>query len=202
MSLEFPQNQDPFSRAQGGAAKQRAPRTWIGFLVGALVTLAGVGMIFWPLTSATWVLGALVGAACVANGVGLLLRGGPAVLGGALLTLLGILAFLMPDAVAGALVTFAGVGFLVLGIIVLVVVRRFTSVRRATGSKGLGSVAGLVPGVLLVGGGFVALMWPDLALGVVAVIGGLCLVALGALIIWITRKIRRGGPASQTTIII
>lgn len=164
---------------------------------------AGLGLVVWPLFSATWLLGVLVGTALVVNAIGLMTRGGIAVIGGALLGLLGVLAFMMPDAIATALVTFAGVGFLALGAIWIAFASRFISAAATrAGGRGVGRVTALVPGILLAASGVIALVWPDLALAVVAVAGGLCLIALGAFIIWVTRKLRRGGPASQTTIII
>lgn len=165
--------------------------------------VAGIGLVVWPLFSATWLLGVLVGVVLVMNAVGLMARGGIAVIGGALLALLGVLAFIRPEAIATALVTFAGVGFLVLGTVWLAFASRFVvAVAARAGGRSLGRVTALVPGVLLAGGGIVALVWPDLALAVVAVIGGLCLIALGVFIVWVTRKLRRGGPASHTTIIM
>lgn len=165
--------------------------------------LAGLGLVVWPLFAATWMLGVLVGTVLVINAIGLLTRGGLAVIGGALLGFLGVLAFFMPDAIATAIVTFAGVGFLALGAVWIAFASRFIAAAAArAGGRSLGRVAALVPGVLLAAGGVVALVWPEVALAVVAVVGGICLIALGVFIVWLTRKLRRGGPASQTTIII
>lgn len=174
-----------------------------GYMAGGVMIIAGLGLVVWPIFAATWLLGVFVGAALLANGIGLMTRGGVALIGGALLGFLGVLAFLLPDAIAAAIVTFAGVGFLVLGAVWIAFASRFMAAAAArAGGRGLGKVTALVPGILLVGGGVVALVWPELALAVVAVIGGICLIALGVFVVWLTRKLRRGGPASQTTIII
>lgn len=171
--------------------------------MGTVLILAGAGLIVWPVFSATWLLGALVGTALIVNAIGLLARGGPAVIGGALLGVMGVCALLLPDAVAVALVTFAGIGFLALGAIWIAFASRVVAATTArVGGSGWGRASALVPGVLLAAGGVIALVWPDLALAVVAIVGGLCVIALGAFIVWLTRKLRRGGPASQTTIIM
>ncbi|MBP1325142.1 uncharacterized membrane protein HdeD (DUF308 family) [Leucobacter exalbidus] len=203
MSIQFPSEFGPEGATQGAARNRRAPRTWIGFLVGALMIVAGIGLVFWPLSSATGLLGILVGTALLVNGIGLMTRGGIALFGGALLAVLGICSFLLPEAIAGALVTFAGIGLLALGAVWITFASRIVgaAVSRA-GGRGLGAIAALVPGILLVIGGVIGLVWPELALAVVAVVGGLCVIAVGCLVIWITRKVRRGGPAAQTTIII
>lgn len=164
---------------------------------------AGLGLIIWPVFSATWLLGVLVGTVLGVNGIGLMTRGGIGTVGGALLALLGALAFFMPEAIASAIITFAGVGFLALGAIWIAFASRFiTATAGRLGGRRFGKLAALVPGALLAFGGILALIWPDLALAVVAVISGLCMISLGAFIVWVTRNLRRGGPASQTTIII
>lgn len=203
MSIQFPSEFDPTGTPRDAAHQARRPRAWWGFLIGGVVILAGLGLVVWPLFSATWLLGVLVGTALLVNAIALMSRGGPAAIGGALLAVLGVCAILLPDAIATALVTFAGIGLLALGAIWITFASRIVgaAVSRA-GGRGFGAAAALVPGVLLVAGGVIGLVWPALALGVVAVVGGLCLVALGSFIVWVTRKIQRGGPASQTTIII
>ncbi|WP_017794142.1 DUF308 domain-containing protein [Leucobacter salsicius] len=203
MSIQFQPPISPDEPQSAGAGIPRRPSGVWGFVAGGVMIAAGLGLIVWPIFAATWLLGVLVGAALLVNGIGLMTRGGVGLIGGALLGLLGVLAFLMPDAIATAIVTFAGVGFIALGAIWIAFASRFIAAAAArAGGRGLGKVTALLPGALLAAGGVVALIWPDLALAVVAVIGGLCLIALGVFVVWLTRKLRRGGPASQTTIIL
>jgi uncharacterized membrane protein HdeD (DUF308 family) len=162
--------------------KRRFP-WWTLLVTGVLVAAVGVGFLVWPFFAATWMLVVLFGSALIANGLAVLTRSAasPAALIGGIVLILTV----------GAIVAFVGVGLVVFGVLWIAIGARFA---------GRGPAI-LVPGVLILVGGVVALAWPGLALAVVAAIGGVCLVLLGALIIWTANRLRRL-DVSATTIVM
>lgn len=167
---------------------------WTLFVTGALVAAVGLGFLVWPFFAASWLLVVLFGSALVANGLALLTRaaGSPgALVGGLVLVAAGVLSIVFSDFTVSAIVAFVGVGLVLFGVLWIAVGARFAG----------RSPMLLVPGVLVLAGGVVALAWPGLALAVVAVIGGVCLLLLGALIMWTANRLRRV-DASATTIVV
>lgn len=181
----------------GGAARSPRAFPWKTLLVaGALVALAGAGMLVWPFVSASWIVGLCCGAALVASGVAVAARGGGsllAVLGGGFLVLAGVLAMVFGPATATALVSFAGIGMLSLGVLWVVAAAGFGG---RAGART--AVLAAAPGVLLTVGGVVALLWPQIALAILAVVGGIVLLALGALLISTALRMRDGGAGPGT----
>ena len=188
-----------------GGRPRRSPR-WIVTAVGVLVMAAGIGLLVWPFIAAGWILAILFGSALIANGLALMVRSrsrGFGVAGGALLLIAGLVAIAFPQFTANALVTFVGVGFIATGAIWILIGSRL---------GGAGAPVALAPGVLLVVGGAIALIWPSIALGIVAVLGGLCMLLIGAALIAGSRSLGRAGrggrredgssDASNATIII
>ncbi len=173
--------------------KRRFP-WWTLLVTGVLVAAVGVGFLVWPFFAATWMLVVLFGSALIANGLAVLTRSAAspaALIGGIVLIAAGVLAIVFSDLTVGAIVAFVGVGLVVFGVLWIAIGARFA---------GRGPAI-LVPGVLILVGGVVALAWPGLALAVVAAIGGVCLVLLGALIIWTANRLRRL-DVSATTIVM
>ena len=188
-----------------GGRPRRSPR-WVVTAVGALVVAAGVGLLIWPFIAAGWILAILFGSALIAGGLALMVRSrsrGFGIAGGALLLIAGLVAIAFPQFTANALVTFVGVGFVATGAIWILIGSRL---------GGAGVPVALAPGVLLIVGGVIALIWPSVALGVVAVLGGLCMLLIGFALIAGARSLgraSRGGSrgngssdASSATIII
>lgn len=175
------------------AAGNRGLPWWPLLLAGALVAAVGVGFLVWPFFAASWLLVVLFGSALIANGLALLTRAGgssAALVGGIVLIGAGVLAIVFSDFTVSAIVAFVGVGLVVFGVLWIAIGARFAG----------RSPALLVPGVLVLVGGIVALAWPGLALAVVAVIGGICLVLLGSLIIWTANRLRRTRPSATTIV--
>lgn len=189
-----------------GGQPRRSPR-WVLAVVGALVVGAGVGLLIWPFIAAGWILAIIFGSALIANSLALMVRSRSrafGMAGGGLLVIAGIAAIVFPQFTANALVTFVGVGFIAMGAIWILVGSRL---------GGAGVPVALAPGLLLIIGGVVALIWPSIALGIVAVLGGLCMLLIGVALIAGSRRLgrdRRGGGgagpgasgASGTTIIV
>lgn len=156
---------------------------WILLAVGVIVVAAGAGLLVWPFIAASWILVILFGAALIANGLALIVRGTPASVGaGLLLAVAGVLAIVFSEFTANALVTFFGIALIILGAFWLVLA---FSLGRG------GSAVVALPAVLVLLAGVVALVWPAVALAIVAVIAGLCTLALGASLIWGALGLRR-----------
>lgn len=172
---------EPAGRQRAGLS--RSP-WWILLAVGVLVTAAGLGLLVWPFLAATWILALLFSAALIANGLAVLARGpGPAgVIGGLVLLIAGVLAIVFSEFTAGAIVTFFGVALITIGAIWLIV-------GLGLSRRGSGLVVG--PAVLLILAGIVGLVWPSIALALLAVIAGLGTLVLGASLIWGALALRR-----------
>ncbi|UOQ58665.1 DUF308 domain-containing protein [Leucobacter allii] len=194
----------PFTAA---SARRRSAPWWALTAVGALVALSGIALLVWPFVAASSLLALLFGAALMLTGLALVVRGGasgPAVIGGVLLGLAGLAAMAFPALTTGAIVAFAGVSLIGAGAIWIAVAARL-----------VGSLRAVVPGAVLLLGGVVALIWPQIALSIVAVVAGLVIVLIGASIVWAAQRLRRaaaggaargpvrpGGAAASETIII
>lgn len=168
---------------------------WIPLLVGILVIAAGIGLVLWPFVAATWILVILFGSALIANGLAMLVRLRPSAsstIAGILLVLAGVLAIVFSEFTVSALVTFVGVALIFVGAFWLVL-----GIRLTEGT----SFLFLLPAILTLLGGVVALIWPDFAVKVVAVVCGLFTLALGASIVWGALQLRKTS-VSETTIII
>lgn len=156
---------------------------WIPMIVGIIVMLAALGLLLWPFVAASWVLVVLFGAALMANGLALLVRqrsSGATVGAGVVLLVAGLLAIVFSEFTVGVLVTFVGVSVILVGALWLTI-----GVRAGAG------FAGLLPAILIMLAGLVALVWPEVALMFVAVIGGLIMLVLGSTMIWTALALRR-----------
>lgn len=165
---------------------------WTLLVAGVLIGLVGVGFLVWPFFAGSWALAILFGSALIANGVALLTRGSSAaVIGGLLLLAAGILAIVFSELTVAVLVSSVGAGLIVLGAIWIVVAARMPG-RRAVA---------ILPGAVMLLGGITALVLPALALSIVAVVGGLCMILIGALIVSAAARLRNAS-ASATTIVM
>lgn len=165
---------------------------WTLLIAGVLIALVGVAFLVWPFFAGSWVLAILFGSALIANGLALLARGSSAaVIGGLLLLAAGVLAIVFSEFTVAVLVSSVGAGLIVIGAIWIAVAARMPGRR----------VLAILPGALMLLGGVVALVLPALALSIVAVVGGLCLMLIGALIISAATRLRRVN-ASTTTIVM
>ncbi|CAG7611198.1 DUF308 domain-containing protein [Leucobacter soli] len=184
MTWEIVPDQTPPNRNPGG----RSP-WWLLVAVGALVSAAGAALLVWPFIAATWLLSILFGTVLIANGLAILVRGrGPlAAVGGVVLLLAGVLAILFAEFTAGAIVTFFAVALLALGAAWLIL---------GLGLAQRGSALVVAPALLLMLAGIFGLVWPSVALALIAVVAGLCTLALGASMIWGALALRRAvkGP--------
>ncbi len=167
---------------------------WIVLVVGILVTAASLGLLVWPFVAASWVLVILFGSALIANGLAILVRVRPSVastVGGSLLVLAGVLSIVFSEFTATALVTFVGVALIVLGASWIAVAIRL----------GIGShLLALLPGAGLLVAGIVALVWPGIALGIVAVVVGFCMLLLGVSTIGFALRLRKLSVTSTTIV--
>ncbi len=176
-------------------AQPRRVRWWTPVLIGAVVLIAGVGLLLWPFVTASNVLAVILGVALLANGLAVLLRSGPNVGGrvlGIVLLLAGVLTMVFSAFTVKALVVLAGSALLVLGVTWIVIGVRLGA------SKG-GFV--LVPGILAIVGGVFSLIWPAAALSIVAFIAGIVMLGFGASLIWGGVRMRNV-RVDQTTIIV
>ncbi|PRI12198.1 DUF308 domain-containing protein [Leucobacter massiliensis] len=165
---------------------------WTLATTGVLVGLVGLAFLVWPLFAGSWAVAILFGSALIVNGLALITRGGSApMLGGVLLLLAGVLAIAFAELTVAALVSFVGAGLIVLGVIWIAIAARISR-RRALG---------IVPGAVMLLGGVVALVFPGLALSIVSVVGGLCMLLLGVLIVSAAWRLR-GARGTTTTIIV
>ncbi|MFT4231307.1 MAG: DUF308 domain-containing protein [Leucobacter sp.] len=174
------------------STRRRLPR-WTLTAAGVLTALVGAAFLIWPFIAGSWVIAILFGSALIANGLALLARGGSApVVGGLLLAAAGVLAIVFDDLTASLIVSFVGVVLIGIGAIWIAVASRLPA-RRALA---------ILPGALMLVGGIVAIALPAFALSVVAVVGGICLILVGALIIATATRLARGLEASRTTIVM
>ncbi|WP_449282876.1 DUF308 domain-containing protein [Leucobacter sp.] len=165
---------------------------WTPLIAGVLIALVGVGFLIWPFFAGGWALAILFGSALIANGLALLARGSSAaVIGGLLLLAAGVLAIVFSEFTVAVLVSSVGAGLIVLGAIWIAVAARLAG-RRALA---------ILPGALMLLGGVTALVLPALALSIVAVVGGLCLILIGVLIVSAATRLRHVN-ASTTTIVM
>ena len=153
---------------------------WIPLALGVILIAVGVGLLIWPFIAATWLLAALFGSLLIANGIALLLRSRPSgasIAGGLVLAIVGVVAIVFPEVTAQALVAFFGVVLIVLGAFGIIVAARF------------GGLA-VVPAVFALLGGIAALVWPQFALTVVAVVCGVIAVFIGAWVVAFAIRVR------------
>lgn len=156
---------------------------WVPLSVGVLVIAAGVGLLVWPFVAASWLLAMFFGAALIANGLALMVRSkatGASFTGGIVLLLVGLFAIVFSDFTVNALVMFVGVTLIAVGSFWLVIAL-------ALSRGGLGAA---LPGIVMVLGGVATIAWPQVALSFVAVIAGLVMLAVGAVIIWGAYRMR------------
>lgn len=155
---------------------------WIPMIVGIIVMLAALGLLLWPFVAASWVLVVLFGSALIANGLALLVRRrgtGASTAAGVVLIAVGVLSMVFSDFTVNALVVFVGVSVLLIGALWL-----------ALGVRA-GGAGGAVPGVLIMLAGIVALIWPEVTLVFVAVIGGFIMLLFGGFMVWTSLALRR-----------
>lgn len=183
--------------SQAGAPRPRgAGARWGLGLSGALIAATGLALIVWPFLAASWLLAVFFGTALIASGLAVLVRGGgrgPAIVGGLMLAAVGLFALLFPTLTSGAFIAFGAFLFITIGVLWLIIASR-------VGAR----ITGLVPGIVLLVGGILALIWPDVALAVVATIAGLVFTLIGVSTVWMA--IRLGRPprddAAETIILI
>lgn len=171
---------------------QRRFPWWIPLLVGVLVMAVGLGLLIWPFVAASWLLAILLGAALIGGGLAGLVRQRPtpaSIVGGVVLLAAGVLAILFQEFTASALVTFAGVALILLGVLGLVIGLRL----------GGGSGVVVLPAVLLIAAGIAALVWPSVALVLAAVGAGLCALLVGAAVFSGALALRRMRITTTTT---
>lgn len=176
-----------------GAQSRKLPFPWlILFALGTILVLIGIGLLIWPFVAVSWALVVLFGATLVAGGLAAVTRR-PAtfasVLGGLVLLAAGVLSMVFAELTAGALITFVGVMLIVMGAFWLVIML----------SLAAKSIVAAVPGVLLVLAGIVGLVWPQVALVLAAVVGGVCALALGSTMIWGALRLRRVRVSALST---
>ncbi|MFV0433521.1 MAG: DUF308 domain-containing protein [Leucobacter sp.] len=176
-----------------GASAPRSPLPTL--IVTAILLIAvGVGFLVWPFFAATWMLAILVGSAFITTGLAMLTRAAAspaALIGGLLLLAVGVLAILFSEFTVTVLVTFVGFGLVMFGVL-------WTAIGASFARR---SPAAVVPGIVMLVGGVLALIWPNVALIVAAVVCGICMILLGGLLVWAATRMRRVDP-SKTTIVI
>ncbi|GAB2547440.1 DUF308 domain-containing protein [Leucobacter ruminantium] len=167
----------------GGDAPTRRFPWWIPLAVGVLVLFAGCGLLLWPFFAASWLLAVLFGSALIANGLALLVRqrsNGATVAAGIVLIAGGVLAMVFSGLTADVIVTLFGTAVILIGALWLTV-----------GVRAGGGAAVLVPAIIVILTGVVALVWPGVALAFVAVLGGLVMLLLGSSLVWTALALRR-----------
>ncbi|WP_336659493.1 HdeD family acid-resistance protein [Leucobacter sp. USHLN153] len=190
---------DPRASGPGpvpGAARTASLKT-TAITIGVIVALLGLGLVVWPFFAASWILVLLFGTALIANGIALLVGGRSsalAVFGGVLLIVAGLISFAFTGATARVLVSFAGFGLIGIGALWIAIGARWARLRPGIA---------IAPGVVLVLGGILAIVWPGIALVLAAIVAGAVLLAIGvAIIVGATRARVRPEEPGQTTIII
>ncbi|MCW2287892.1 DUF308 domain-containing protein [Leucobacter luti] len=168
---------------------------WVVLVVGIVVIVAGIGLVVWPFVAASQMLAVFFGLALIANGLAMLVRGGPNATSrvlGVVFIIAGVLAMIFAAFTVQALVVLVGAALLVLGVSWIVVGMRI--------GAGRGGFI-MVPGVLAVLGGIFALIWPAAALSIVAFCAGIAMLLFGASLIWGATRLR-STRVDQTTIIV
>lgn len=162
----------------------RRPAWWVPLALGVFLGAAGLGLVLWPFLAATWALALLFGSTLVASGLTLLAsfrRTLAATISGLMLIVCGLFAVVFADVTASALVAFFGVSLVLLGTLGL-----------GTGLRLFGSTAVvLIPSLLLIALGIFTLVWPTVALQVVAVACGVLSLTLGSTLVWWAFRLRR-----------
>ena len=156
---------------------------WIPMTVGIFMIVAGLGLLLWPFVAASWLLVVLFGSALIANGLALIVAmrpSGPSFGAGVLLIIAGVLSILFSEFTVNVLVTFVGGTVMLIGIFWLVGAVRMS-----------GKSAGLLAPLLVTFGGLASLIWPSVALAIVAVVGGLIMLVIGAIIVLAARTLRK-----------
>lgn len=168
---------------------------WVMLAVGIFVIIAGLGLLVWPFVAASTLLAIFFGLALIANGLAMLVRGGPTAATrviGAVFILAGVLAMIFSALTIKALVVLVGAALIVIGISWIVLGLRI--------GAGRGGFV-LVPGVLSILGGVFALIWPGVALSIVAFLAGLVMLFLGVSIVWTGIRMRNMRMESRTIIV-
>ncbi|MBL3698053.1 DUF308 domain-containing protein [Leucobacter luti] len=176
-------------------AESRRFPWWVVLIVGIVVVIAGVGLVVWPFIAASQLLAVIFGIALIANGLAMLVRSGPGVgakVLGVVFIVAGLLAMVFAAFTVKALVVLVGAVLLILGVSWIV-----AGARVGAGRGG----AIMVPGVLAILAGVFALIWPGVALSIVAFCAGLAMLAFGASLIWGSTRLRHT-RVDQTTIIV
>lgn len=169
---------------------------------GIALAIAGLALMLWPLVAGSIVIPVIVGASLLCTGVFSLVRfgrhGGGA-LGSIFLCLIGLFAVIFPGPTATAMLAFAGLFLLLFGALCVC----FGAV-----ANGRWRVAALVPGVLLIAGGVIAIVVPNVALVIAGVFGGLCLLSIGSLLVSAALRMRGteapaqgAGPGGETIVV-
>ncbi|WP_217133412.1 DUF308 domain-containing protein [Leucobacter chinensis] len=142
---------------------------WIFLVVGILCCLTAVGLMAFPWAPVN-LLAFIIGASFIASGASafLLQRGPAGTIGGLLLVVGGVLSIVFAQFTSAVIVNILGFGLLFMGALGLLI-----AVRAG------GSAVVLLPSIVTIAAGVVTLVWPTVALTVVAVFIGLVLFAIG-----------------------
>lgn len=159
---------------------KRVP-AWVGILTGVFLIAAGAGLIVWPFVTASSILAVIFGVALIATGVGMVARPAPAPVStvtGIVFIITGILATVLSEFTAAFLVAFFGACIVLVGVFLLTVSLR------------LGQPLLIVGAVCVLLGGVFTLIFPEVALGIVAVFIGVLLIGWGirVIITWFRRR--------------
>lgn len=168
----------------GGTVRVHRFPWWILLIIGILTIVAAVGLIAFP-WAPVGMLSIIIGVGLIASGLSTaaLQRGAGGTVSGILLVVLGVFAIIFAEVLSEVIVTMLAVGLLFVGALLLVFAIR-------TG----GSPLILTPAVITLLAGIVTLVWPTVALTVVAVIVGLMMMATGFFLIRQSLALRKLPP--------
>lgn len=168
---------------------------WLFLISGALLTLAGVGLIAWPFIAASWVLALMFGTALISSGLAAVLHRRapmPAKVIGIVLMILGSLAIIFNEFTASILVVIVGATFITLSLMWLI-----TGIVLGAGASPLT----FIPAILGLAAGLIPMIWPGFALSVIAVLFGIILLFWGIAIVASSFALRKR-PNQVRTIVI
>lgn len=152
--------------------------------IGIFCIAAALGLIAFP-WAPVGLVAVIIGGGFIAAGLSTLVlqRGAASVVGGLLLTLVGVFSIIFSDVLSSMLVTIAGIGILFVGALWL-----FIAVRKGA------SFSLLVSPVITIVAGIITLVWPTVALTFVAVVVGIIMMVAGWVLIRQALAFKRQPP--------